>query len=601
MYWELPARMKQIYDRSPYARCLAIVFVISLGVRVVFWCGAWYIQLTPRFDEFYYFRIASAYAEGMSHLIRGEPVPSSVLNQAYHNGDWPPVHPMFTGFFLFLFGATPTVARLASVLASSLSSPILFALTDRMAGRKAALLATGIHISYPTFVAFSHFIWSESLFGLSLLLAVFCALLAVEGAHRSTRRWLSVLSGSLLGLAGLTRAAVLPFVGMLAVWIFCNCQGMRERVITTFSLLGALIVVVLPWEVLLYACQGEFITLSRKTDMAFVLAAHDFQCVRPGERSRLYHKTFKELEAYAQNNNLTRGDAARQIYRQHLARQSLSEIVHDMTAKFAALWQPDFFLLRHIFRVAYPPLPPVVVKGIILLVVVSYAMLVSFAAVGLMFGEVSWKYRALTLLLVVGGMLPYLMTIAITRYHFPLLLLLVPSAGSGGLVAWQSISNWFHQVRTAQGWVPAWRPAIAIGLPLLAAAGFLATSDYRGYVKSIHYRDLIENDGCSFRDAVVFRAEEAAAGKHVEITVRDPAYTILRKDEPFKILSWSTQNEPVLKIRLVARDPQGPPVVTLRIPDQNRSVTIHPVDSDHWKRWRTTGLEGIDFQWKGGG
>ena len=590
--------MRNLRGWQRQAVLLGGLFALSLFVRLLFWGWAWHCQLTPRFDEAPYLRMAHGYAECLAHLVRGEAMPSSALNQAYRNGLWPPLHPMLLGLFLFALGPHVIVARLAVVVVSALTTPVVFLLARRMAGRNAALAAAAMHMGYPSFVAFSHLLWTESLYGLLVLLAVWGTVSAVDAPRRFGPVGCAAGAGICLGLAGLVKASVLPFLGILPFWLACCTGGKTRKLAAASALVVAFVLVVGPWELLLYRYHGYLVPFSRNSELALVLATHDYQNAWPGERGRINSESMRQLDAFARKHQMSTGTAAKEIYRRYLAKQSAGDLLHAAALNMRGLWAADFYLLRHTFRAIYPPLPWPVLRGLIAVVVVAYGTLLVLALFGLASPEIAGAYRLLVVMLIAGGTLPYLLTIGLTRYHFPFLLLLLPFAGHGALALAGHVPNRLEPAGVRRTFTPGKRLAAVTGALALGLLAALATTDYRGYVKSYYYRHLFENDMCTFRDVVTFRAAGSAVGKRVGIRIAGEDYTIMHDAQPPKSTCWDTRAQ--LAIILKARDPRDPPTLTLQFRGADRTVTIRPVTQGQWKRWRPSGLEGIQYQWTGG-
>jgi 4-amino-4-deoxy-L-arabinose transferase-like glycosyltransferase len=128
---------------------------------------------------------------------------------------WPPLYPQFIAGLTWLGGGL-VVVRVAQGTLLAVTAVLLFDLTRRLTGSVAAAwTAAGLTVSYPTLVAFSHYLWPE-IFHLFL----FVALLWLLVVRWPEPLWL-ILAGVVLGLALLTKSILLPFVPVMflaAAW-----------------------------------------------------------------------------------------------------------------------------------------------------------------------------------------------------------------------------------------------------------------------------------------------------------------------------------------------------------------------------------------------
>jgi len=197
-------------------RTISALFLLSLVVRLAVWAPVVHSDTLPLYDETSYLRRALAYERLAKSYLGGgifwaEPSAADA-EQAYFRGVWPPLHPLLIGLVFGVVGRSLALARLVVVLQSAATTCVVFALTSRLATRRAALVAAGIHIVYPSFLAYSHLLWSETTYILACLGGLYLAVRTVEEERAKRQVLFAVLSGACLGLAGLARAAVLPLL-----------------------------------------------------------------------------------------------------------------------------------------------------------------------------------------------------------------------------------------------------------------------------------------------------------------------------------------------------------------------------------------------------
>ena len=86
-------------------------------------------------------------------------------------------------------------------------------------------MAAALAAVYPTFVAFSHYLWAETLF--SLLLTTALALVVVSASRSSAA--LAAGAGLCFGLAALTRELAFPVAAAAAVWLVAMAPRSARR------------------------------------------------------------------------------------------------------------------------------------------------------------------------------------------------------------------------------------------------------------------------------------------------------------------------------------------------------------------------------------
>ncbi|HMB71535.1 MAG TPA: glycosyltransferase family 39 protein [bacterium] len=265
-------------------RPLIVILLVGLVVRL----GALWLVLPtkPLLDERdYYFRAAHL-AEDKAILAEGKRAPASI---------W------YYAAFLKTFGAEPTVARVANVLASWAAIPIVWGLGRRFGGDRVGLAAALGVALYPNLVFFSFSLWSESLY---LPLALGSVLLLAEDRPPPAR---SLLAGMLMGGAALTRevGVVLPVIGGL--WILGRSHFRGARAFAGAVLLGVgFAAVVLPWSLRQNRHSDSFALVTHTRWMNLYLGNVRFpetktrtESMPPWDRYERLGKSLAEREAAA--------------------------------------------------------------------------------------------------------------------------------------------------------------------------------------------------------------------------------------------------------------------------------------------------------------
>ena len=130
-------------------------------------------------------------------------------------GHWPPLYDAMLATIFRVFGPDLAAVRWVQVVISSATVGFVYGIARELAGRRAARIAAFLCAGYPSLVAFSHYIYSETLFS-ALLVAGFY-LVVRAGDRRRTRQL--ALAGVLFGLAALTRSVAVYFLPCWLLWL----------------------------------------------------------------------------------------------------------------------------------------------------------------------------------------------------------------------------------------------------------------------------------------------------------------------------------------------------------------------------------------------
>jgi hypothetical protein len=179
-----------------------------------------------------------ARADESLHLIAGALVahvgPAAV-------GHWAPGYELFLAGIFRVAGVDPFPAKLVQVIVSTGVVALTLALARAAGGRCAGWIAGGLAALHPSLVAYSHYLYSETLFGALLLAASFVYHRRADGPSRGEQ----VVAGLLFGAAILTRSVALYF---LPLWIAFEALRRRGAEMRRVSVVFAVaLLVVAPW------------------------------------------------------------------------------------------------------------------------------------------------------------------------------------------------------------------------------------------------------------------------------------------------------------------------------------------------------------------
>jgi 4-amino-4-deoxy-L-arabinose transferase-like glycosyltransferase len=384
---------------------LLSITVVAGGLRFAVLDAVHPVHLTG--DEAYYVQTAFNLKKGFGYGL-GEDSRAA----------WPPGHSYLLSHFVVPKQLLPrgdfeagvrglqTVEVALGTLLVLLTGLLGAALFDRRVG----LAAAGVAAVYPTFIAFSHSLWSDNLFTVLLL----AALVVLVHAERRGRLALAVLAGLLFGGAGLTREVAVPIAIACALWL-----GARHKsVVLPAALLVAAAAVVLPWTWRNFQLFERFVPVSTVGWMGVregnTLAADDWTRADAAElvafRER-YHAVPGELE---------RADVARREALALIAAEQPTWIFKKLVRNTAMLFAPDSFLFKRFSRASYGQVPLGRVRAALVVTTLLYVLVVVGAVLGIA-GSGDGGRRGLALLIVGVVVLLHVLAQATTRYRLPLM------------------------------------------------------------------------------------------------------------------------------------------------------------------------------------
>lgn len=580
-------------------RRLAWLFAASLLLRLLV---AWPViraEVLPAWDEAGYLAQAEGLAAVAGALLHGEAPAAEDLDRAYGRGRWPPLHPLVLSLPFLLFGPSRAAARLTIVLLSAATTPLVYRMGKRAGGRRTALAAACLHLAYPSFVGFSHLLWSETLFFLLLASTVLLFLRVPEAGAGSRRLARALLAGALGGLTVLTRIAGGPFVLVLAAWLALSARG-RERWTQPAAALAVAALLVLPWQWTLSRREGSFHLLTTANGYNLMLGQVPQQPGESGPERKV--RVNRMIRAHVRETGLERDHAARDLALEIIGREPGAFALRAL-GRVADLWYGEQHLLRHLFQAVYPPVAPVLAVALWALLTTAFAALVGLVLWGLLGPGPPLPHRGLWLALVGFGMLPSLPTVASPRMGLPLLFLLLPAAGHGlarlydALPPRRRLNRRFAALLAALLLLQAWRDwrfhtSSSLYAPIQGRLGWPMREE-----EELDEADADAGPGRPrIGDLLLLRARAEACGE-IELEARGEEMTF---DEEHARLRWRPAEQTAGSVRLHGRLPGEPLRLRLACPSRSLVVDLEPVRADAWGRWQPGGLAGVEVMWLSG-
>jgi hypothetical protein len=499
------------------------------------------------------------------------------------------LHPLLIGVAFAIFEPSVALARLIVAIQSALTTCVVYALTRRLADDRSALFAALLHVIYPSFIAFSHLIWSETTYMLTCLAALYCVVRVADGERVQRQLAWALLAGVLLGLAGLTRAAALPTVIVLPLWLLWRIRR-RRRLLLPLALLGATIVTILPWESTLWKRERQFKLLTTKSGYYLYEGNNPW-----GQQNRAKREMRAALDEYMQTHNVSRDDAGRALALEYI-RGDFGGFLLRGVQRLRALVVPDWYVLRHLIYAAYPAMPMALAFVLMASLIVSFVLLLACIVYGLWAGRACLHHRSLLIASVLFSMAPSFLTLAFSRLTLPLLAILLPVAGVG-------LSRLVKRRAWRRGAIALVATLVGLWLlnPRIPHGAFgtrnLASSYYAPIVRCLEAgfgaRDMAAKDRILLRQV----GEDPGGFMQVAILTDGCVFQDSRASE----LTWSDRSAG----DMVLLDIIAPKVVAesvrlrLSLPAAGQDVMIQPTQPLAWRRWRPAGLTGIEYIWLG--
>jgi 4-amino-4-deoxy-L-arabinose transferase-like glycosyltransferase len=392
-------------------------------------------------DEVYFSKVAINIANGQGHT--------------YDDGSkasWPPANAYFLSWFVEPARSEEGTAGLVytikmmmvgQVILGSLVVPLVMLLALSLFDRRVAIAAGLIAALYPTFVAYSHYLWAENAF----LVPVVAGLTMAIHAQRTSGLAMASLSGGLFGLAALSRETGLVVAAACALWmVWVSARAQRRRVFMRAALMVVVaVLVVVPWTIRNYRVTGGFIPIATISWMAMA----EGNIFDPDDWLHPNRDVLIEFRTAWRNiqDEVGRMKFSRNVAIEEIKKEQPTWIFKKLVRTSGLLFSPDSFLFKKISRGAYGPLSMVTIRLLLVVTVASYLFI---AVAGILGIAISPERRQSLLVLVVAGSIFLVHVAAFTssRHRLPIVALLIPYAA-------YAVTHWreLPRVLTGRRWI----------------------------------------------------------------------------------------------------------------------------------------------------
>ena len=443
-------------------RPLAAILFTALFIRALALWAAGDAQLV--LDEQLYVMRADALLRGEGFVgsfqswVRHPDATMMVSLPQYPGSYQPPLYTLFVASILALPALGVTAVKVVQVLLGVLTVFVVYRIGRSWFDERSALVAAALCALYPNFIAFTHYLWSETLF--VFLVALAFAYVTKRG--EASRADL-VIAGLLFGLAALTRSAILYFLPVVGLWLAWVHRAAGRRALIKPALLLVALVPLAPWAVrssllhdgfVLVDINGPFNLWRGTTPTTFADRANppggtyappfDGLPLMPvaSQNPRLLVQTVKRDLGRPQPTDLEIARHARRLAWSHI-REEPTAFLRRGWIKIVDMWNPTSFLLRQLRVGAYGETSAGVQAVLSWCAVLGFLFVMGAGLVGLIASRRdphAWLVIALLLFFTAI----HAMTFGLTRFRLPLMPFVILFAGRAialGTERWHAARN----------------------------------------------------------------------------------------------------------------------------------------------------------------
>ncbi|OGL38623.1 MAG: hypothetical protein A2042_03375 [Candidatus Schekmanbacteria bacterium GWA2_38_11] len=355
-------------------------------------------------------------------IARGDSFETKELLQGgyvhFNPSHWGPGYIYFIGIILRFFNEKVFMIKLVQVILSTISVYLIYILAKKIFNESIALLSAFIFSIYPTLIAFTHYLWSETLYIFLLVIIIF---FLIVFSLKKNKGYL-LMAGIVLGLASLVKSVIFYFLPLIVFWLFLvYFKNFKAFLISSTVFLIACASVITPWTLRNYYTYGRFLLVD--TNAGTVV---------------WYNLNFFDSENYDWGGligkKLTRANGREKCntgnvvddYRCELKNgikfiiKNPSLFIKGSVTKLCDFWNPTSFLIRHMRAGYYGVKPGLALARVITLVTVgSYIGVIIFGIFGFFYSK-NDLIKVLFLFLIFYYILIHMVMFGMSRYRLPI-------------------------------------------------------------------------------------------------------------------------------------------------------------------------------------
>ncbi|MDP8207883.1 MAG: glycosyltransferase family 39 protein [Candidatus Electryonea clarkiae] len=406
------------------------LFIVSLLVRLgfLFMMGGENIRINN--DEMASFYRALAFADILKGF-RSE----SIIEFFYSQGHWQPLHPMLQGTAIAIFGSKIIVCRIVTIIIAALTTVMVFKLCSRVLNRNLGFLAAVIHLFYPSFVAFSIALWSETTFIFFFVTSVYFLILMMETDTANSKQKIqySIITGMMLGFAGLTSATIILMLPVILVYVLIKLKGKYSKLIHSFIIFATCLLLWSPWVIYSSKKEGRFVLLS--TQMTYYMIPDTNPYVRGGYGSAIMNKGSKKdinkaIVEVSKSDSISVTNATNYLAFKSILKDPVGTAKRTVE-RVLLLGTVDYISLRSLFSLQYVPLSKFVASSLLIIFIITHISFIAFFLWGLGHNRQKSDWLIFFLILIFASLAGPVMSAANPRHALIALVIALPTVAYG--------------------------------------------------------------------------------------------------------------------------------------------------------------------------
>ena len=353
-------------------------------------------------------------------IVRGETYEIKYLVYDHFNSShWGPGYIYFIVVILKLFHEKIFFIKLIQILLSTISAYFIYLLGKKTFNKTVGLLSAFIFSTYPTLIAFTHYLYPETLY--IFLLIVIMYLLTAFSFNK--RKSYLLVAGLSLGLASLVKSVIFYFLPLIIIWFFLVSEKkLKAFFMSTAIFLIACASIISPWTIRNYYIYDRFLLIDTN---AGNVALFNLNYPEPEnyDWGRFKEKIFSRATNKRMNCNI--GNVV-DDYRCEL-KNGLKFIIENpylfskrSVTKLCDFWHPTSVLIRNVRDGSYGRIPGLtLIRIIILTTVVPYIGVIIFGIFGFFYSRNN-LIKVSFLFLISYYILVHMVMFGMSRYRLPI-------------------------------------------------------------------------------------------------------------------------------------------------------------------------------------